>query len=218
MFGKLFKGLVVAAGVGFAIGVAAGKRRSPGESRLSGESLDVPPALERLDRIETRISAVEARPLPLPENELDRRSQAHFKEIELLRLQMNEYRQKVAGDVAAIQKGLSDITKSVPALLESIVAPRVDDLRLHLRSETQQSVNAGLTTFERAIEEKVSDRIAALEKVMLDQSALVTALSHRAIESDLNLERLIAAVGRLCDRTSEGLQLSPDAKLTGLAA
>jgi hypothetical protein len=39
---------------------------------------------------------------------------------------------------------------------------------------------------------------------MLEQSALVTALSQRAVESDLNLQRLIAAVERLCDRPSVG--------------
>ena len=213
MFGKIFKGLAVAAGVGFAIGMAAGKRRQPREKprekpaeqpredRASGSSSDQISTLERLDRIESRITAVEARPLPVIE--------AHSKDFEALRLQMDEYRQRIASDVAVIQKGLADVTKGIPAMLESIVAPRVEDLRLHLRSEAQQSIAASLTRFERAFEDKVSDRIAALEKVMLDQSALMTALSHRAIESEMNMERLISAVGRLCDQTGE----SPDPPL-----
>jgi hypothetical protein len=218
MFGKILKGLVVAAGVGFAIGVATGKRRPREENRGSKNSPDGPPPLERLDRIESRITAFEAQPLPVTETELDLRMQVQSKDIEALRLQMNEYRQRIASDVAVIQKSLADITKSIPALLELIVAPRVDDLRLHLRLETQQSVDASLTTFERAIEEKTSHRMAALEKVMLDQSGLLTALSHRAIESDINLERLIAAVGRLCDRTNESPELPREANFTGLAA
>jgi uncharacterized coiled-coil protein SlyX len=218
MFGKILKALVVAAGVGFAIGVAAGKRHPSEENPGSKNSPDGPPPLDRLDRIESRITAFEAEPVPVTDTELDLRIRVQSKDIEALRLQLNEYRQRIASDAALIQKGLADITKSIPALLESIVAPRVDDLRLRLQLEAQQSVDASLTTFERAIEEKTSHRIAALEKVMLDQSALLTALGHRAIESDMNVERLIAAVGRLCDRTNESPELPRKADFTGLAA
>lgn len=154
MFGKILKGLAVAAGVGFAIGMAASKRRQP-----------------------------------------------QSQEFEALRLQMDECRQRTANDVAVIQKGLADVTRGIPAMLESIVAPRVEDLRLHLRSEAQQSIAASLTKFERAFEDKVSERIAALEKIMLDQSALMTALSQRAIESEMSMERLISALGRFSDQT-----------------
>lgn len=210
MFGKILKGLAVAAGVGFAVGMATGRRRRHGENRGSGNSSEELSTLERLDRIESRVAAIEGQPLAVSGSELDLRMQTQSRDFEALRLQMNEYRQRTAGDVALIQKGLTEITKGIPALLESIVAPRVDDLRLHLRAEMQQSVDASLTKFERAFEDKVSDRIAALEKVMLDQSALMTALSHRAIESEMNLERLIAAVGRLCDRPGE----SPDTGAT----
>jgi uncharacterized coiled-coil protein SlyX len=159
MFGKILKGLAVAAGVGFAVGMAAGKHRQPREDRAGGNSPD-------------RLSSLEQR-------------------------------------VQVIQMGLADVTKGIPAMLESIVAPRVEDLRLHLRSEAQQSIAASLTRFERAFEDKVSDRIAALEKVVLDQSALMTALSQRAVESEMNMERLISAVGRLRDQTGE----SPDPPL-----
>jgi hypothetical protein len=68
----------------------------------------------------------------------------------------------------------------------------------------QQSVHASLTTFERAIEDKVSDRVAVIEKAMPDQSAVVAALSQRALELDLNLQRLIAMVEKLCERTGAG--------------
>jgi hypothetical protein len=75
------------------------------------------------------------------------------------------------------------ITGSVPALLESIVALAADDLGFRPHSETQQSANADPITFQRGMGDEVSDRIAGLEKVLLDQAAPVTALSHRAIES-----------------------------------
>lgn len=214
MFGRLLKGFVVAAGVGFAIGMAAAKRR-PEENRRSKHSAEEVLTPERFDRIESRIAAAESR---AAEAELDLRTRAHAKDLEAVRLQVNEYRQRISSDVAVIQKGLADIAKSAPALLESIIAPRIDDLRLHVQSETQQSVTASLATFERAIEERFSNRMAALEKVILDQSVLVTALSHRAIESDMNLERLISTLSRLYDRTNESPESTRAASVAGLAA
>jgi hypothetical protein len=86
-----------------------------------------------------------------------------------------------------------------------------------LRSEAQQSLAASLTKFERSFEDNVSDRIAALEKVMLDQSALMTALSQRAVESEMNMERLISAVGRLRDQTGESPDLSLRNHVNGAA-
>lgn len=204
MFGKILKGFAVAAGVGFAIGFGSGvsKRRSL-EKKVPGNAPGDNRVRERLDRLESRLTAVEARPSAVS-RETDRRITGQADDIEALRLQMSDYRQRIAVDVETIEKHVAEVTRAIPSMLESIVAPKVEDLRLRLRSEMQQSVTASLTTFERAIDDKVSDRIAALERAMLQQSALVTALSQRAVESDLNLQRLIAAVERLCDKPGLG--------------
>lgn len=208
MFGKILKGLAVAAGVGLAIGLGSGSVGLGKRRRVESPKPVNPPEdlrlRKRLDLIESRIDAVETRPLPAAAAELDLRIEVQAKDLDALRLLMNEYRQRIAGDVAAIEQRLADVTKGIPAMLESIVTPRVDDLRLHLRSETQQSLSTSLTTFERAIDDKVSGRIASIEKALLDQSTLVTVLSQRAIESEMNLQRLISAVERLCDRPGLG--------------
>jgi predicted RecB family endonuclease len=165
---------------------------------------------ERLDRLDSRLTAIERQPSGVAlSREADRRITSQAENIDALRLQMGEYRQRIAVDIETIEKRIAEVTKTIPAMLESIVTPKVDDLRLRLRSEMQQSVTASLTTFERAIDDKVSDRIAALERAMLEQSALVTALSQRAVESDLNLQRLISAVERLCDRPGLGSDAHP---------
>ena len=206
MFGKILKGFAVAAGVGFAIGFGSGVgRRRSVEKKAHGIAPGDHRVRERLDRVESRLTAVEARPSALAvSRETDRRITGQAEDIERLRLQMSEYRERMAVDIETLEKRVAEVTKAIPLMLESIVAPKVEDLRLRLRSEMQQSVTASLTTFERAIDDKVSDRIAALEKAMLEQSALVTVLSQRAVESDLNLQRLIAAVERLCDRPGLG--------------
>ena len=154
------------------------------------------PLLDRLDRIELRISAVESQPV----NELDERIRLQAEEIESLRFQLSEHRHKVAGEVAAIEKRFADMTKAIPAALESILVPRIEDLRAHLRSETQQTITSSLTRFERAIDDKVSERIDTLEKTLLDQSSVVTDLSQRAVETDMHMQRLVASVERLCER------------------
>jgi len=48
--------------------------------------------------------------------------------------------------------------------------------------------------------EKVSARIAGLEKAISEQTAVVMALRQRTVDSDAHLQRLTAAVERLCDR------------------
>ncbi|HTA43789.1 MAG TPA: hypothetical protein VK789_15145 [Bryobacteraceae bacterium] len=199
MANRLLKGLAVAAGLGLVIGVGSGRRR-PGEISMDKDLRpDHPspePLPERLDRIESRIRAVEAQPV----NELDERICKQAEEIASLQLQLSDHRQKVAGEVAAIEKRFADITKAIPAALESIMVPRIEDLRAHLRSETQQTINSSLTKFERAIDDKVSERIDTLEKTLLDQSTVVSTLSQRAVETDMHLQRLVAAVERLCER------------------
>jgi hypothetical protein len=64
---------------------------------------------------------------------------------------------------------------------------------------------------DSVIGSKVSLRISTLEKALTDQSAVVTALSRRAVEAEENFQRLISAVERLCERTepAAGSQSTP---------
>lgn len=128
-------------------------------------------------------------PLAQRLDEMDRR-------IEAIRAEME----------AAIEKRLSEITKAVPAVLESIIVPRVEDLRTNLRAEIQQAINAALKKLDRVIDERVADRVETLERAVLQQSSIVTTLRHRAVETDMNVQRLIGAVERLCERAPAGPQ------------
>lgn len=183
MDSRLVKGLTVAAGLGLAIGIGSGNRRAE-ENRMGTKSPDdVPeagPIAERLDRIEARISAIETR------TRISARSGASAGEIETLH-----------AEVAAIEKRFEGLAKEIPAVLESIVGPRVDDLRKSLRTEVQQAVGATLAKFERTIGNKLADRLATVEKAVREQSVTVNALSRRAVESDANMQRLVGALERL---------------------
>jgi hypothetical protein len=165
MAGKILKGLAVVGGTGLAIGFGSKQRTQAATqaTTMSDSSDNIPaiePLLDRLDRIEARMSAVEARPA-------------------------------------------ADIAKEVPAILESLLVPHVADLRARLHAEMRESMEAGLTAFEQTIDDKISLRISMLEKALIDQSAIVTTLSQRAIEAEANFQRLISAVERLCERKEQ---------------
>jgi uncharacterized coiled-coil protein SlyX len=186
MASKILKGLTAAAGLGLVIGLGSGTRRAE-ENRMGKELPDDVPesgSLEaRLDRIEARLGAMEAR--------------ADGEEIETLHTLVSEHRRKVSAQLAVIEKRFDTLAREVPVVLESIVGPRVENLREHLRAEIQQSVTAALTKFERSMNNKVSERIGSVEKAVRDQLVTVSALSRRAVEADANVQRLVAAVERL---------------------
>ena len=213
MFGKIFKGIAVAVGVGFAVGMMAGKRSRGNFSirKTSPENFSPSePVLDRLEHIESRIAAGEARPFQFESiAELDSRVERQSKELESLRARIDEHRQEVTGDLGSVEKRLAEVASGVPALIESIISPRSGDFELRLRAETQQTVRTALTTFERTLEDRVSDRISVIEKAMLDQSSAVASLSQRAIELEIILQRLISGVEKLCDRTSASLDGIP---------
>ncbi len=195
MASKIIKGLAVAAGLGLAIGIGSGNRRAEENhmgTKLPDDDPQAGPIAERLDRIEARMSAIESR------SQISAGSEA-VPEIEALHAQVTEHRKKVAGQVAAIEKRFEMLAREIPAVLDSIVGPRVDEMRTRLRTEIQQSVAATLAKFERAINTRLAERIATVEKAIREQSVTVNALSRRAVESDANMQRLVAAVERLCE-------------------
>lgn len=210
MFGKIFKGIAVVVGVGFAVGVMAGKRSRGDSSARKTSPESFPPSkpiLDRLELIESRIAAGETRPSHSESiAELDARVERQSREFESLRVRVEEHRHEVTSGLGAAERRLGEVAAGVPALIESIISPRSGDFELRLRAETQQSVRTALTAFERTLEDKVSDRIAVIEKAMVDQSSAVASLSQRAIELEIILQRLIAGVERLCDRTNASLE------------
>ena len=116
-------------------------------STYSDDILKLELLLDRLDRIEARLSAVERRP-------------------------------------------------SLEVVVETALTRCVEDLHARLNAEIQES----LTKFEGAIDNKVSLRVAKVETALIEQSVLITTLSQRAVDSEINLQRLISAVEKLFNR------------------
>jgi hypothetical protein len=94
----------------------------------------------------------------------------------------------------------AEIARDVPAMLEAIIAPYMTAIRARLQAETQQWLEARLQAFEHDLEDKLSLRIATVEKAVIEQAGIMTTLTQKAIDSDVNLQRLISAMERLCQR------------------
>jgi hypothetical protein len=191
MASNILKGFTVAAGAGLALGFGRARFRqtaamsnSPSDNVHAHEQL-----LERLDRIEARIGAVEDSDNSAVA-ELGLRIERQAKMIETLKVQFSGTRQ------------------SVESILEKTIGPRIEDLRARLRAEVLESVNSALATFERMIDAKVSLRVSTIEKALIEQSSSIRDLSQRTVSSEANLQRLIAAVERLCAQ-KDGQLLEP---------
>jgi hypothetical protein len=85
--------------------------------------------------------------------------------------------------------------------LRVLVDARATEIEQRLGAEIEERNKAALDSIEKTVELKVSERIAAIERTLMEQSASIESLRDRAIDTDANLKRLIGAIERLCERT-----------------
>jgi hypothetical protein len=109
---------------------------------------------------------------------------------------------------------VSELTRRIDAQeselgrLRELVDVRAAEIQGCLEAEMDERHKRALETIEKTVEIKISDRITALERALGEQSASIDALRNRAQETDSNLQRLIVAIERLCERT-QTLQTPP---------
>ena len=192
----LLRSIAVAVGSG----LAAGRPALPSLQRL----------MDRMDRMEARIAMAEARPAAEPSAEvaamraalarINDRLAAQSREIELLRIRADEAEKLADAEIRLSERRFREVAATLPAEIEAVVAPRVENLRLRLHSEMQASVVTAIAGFEQSIDTRVSSRMSVLEHQLLELTASLAELRHRAGLTDTNLQKLIEAVERLCDK------------------
>ena len=102
---------------------------------------------------------------------------------------------------------VSDLTSRIDAQeveierLRALVDIRAVEIERRLGAEIEERSRQALASIEQTVEIKVSERIAAIERTLLEQSASIESLRDRALDTDANLKRLITAIERLCERT-----------------
>jgi len=197
--GSLLKSVALAAGAGIAIGFCAtsvtrrAQRPRPETSGGADDVLSIEPLLDRLERIETRLETAEFQPgvalqARLVSAEFTVRIEEQEAELRSLRAKLDETERRAAAAVEAVEKRVRHMGQELPALVESNVATKLSEFEARIESQ---------------VEIKVAERLGALERTLHEQSALIGALRERAVETDSNLQRLISAVERLCERTPE---------------
>jgi uncharacterized coiled-coil protein SlyX len=182
----ILKTLAIAASAGVAFGLctSSGIRRSsaPGSrireprhgdrQRLDG-IIDIEPLLDRLEVIERRFeSAAFSQPASQPTP-----------------VAVAELTRRIELQDAEIER------------IRGLVDLRTAEIQSRLEAEMDARHRRSLEAIEKTIEFKVSERIAALEMAVSDQSLSIEALKTRAQDTDSNLQRLIVAIERLCERT-----------------
>jgi uncharacterized coiled-coil protein SlyX len=138
---------------------------------------------------------------------LERRIDEQTRDLQLLREQVEKAERRAMESAAAVQRDVKQTRSEIPEIVERTVAARTEDLRSRFSAEIEQSRERMLEVFERAIDDRISSRIGAIERTLADQAGSIEALNTRAVETDHNLQRLVSAIEKLCERT----QLIPPA-------
>jgi len=190
------------------------------------EFLNIEPLLDRLERLEARVESMEMRPsvaqsaphsdiessggdaVPFSGTseyaallaDLDRRVEENTRELALLRESVTAAERRLSESVAAVERKVAETREELPAFVEQHLAARIGDLQERLNLEIEQAHQRALETFERAVDEKIASRIGSMEKALAEQAGSIEALSARTADTDNNLQRLVTAIERLCER------------------
>ena len=175
------------------------------------ELLDIEPLLDRLERLEARVESIgTAPPHPVAPSipydltaaiaDLERRVEENTRELVLLREHISDAERRAAESVASMQRSVAETRAEIPSMVEKHVAARIDDLRNRFTAQIEQSERRTMEIFEHAIDEKISSRIASIERALGDQAGSIEALTARTVETDNNLQRLVSAIEKLCER------------------
>jgi uncharacterized coiled-coil protein SlyX len=223
MANVILRGLAIAAGTGLAMGLTSGRTRTfsgpravryrpaialppPPQEPLAltsrDEVLDIEPLLERVERLEDAVDGMKRSPSDFAAAlaKLERRMDEQTRDLALLRQQVEQAELRTMESVAAVQRGVEQTRVEIPEIVERTVAARAEDLRSRFAAEIEQSRERMLQVFERAIDDRISSRIGAIERTLAEQAGSIEALNTRAAETDHNLQRLVSAIEKLCER------------------
>lgn len=124
------------------------------------------------------------------------------------RLENLERRYEAVGAPVAAAANASELNSRLEAQdaeierLRVLVDVRAAEIEQRLEAEMEQRHRQALAAIERTVELKVSERIAAIERTLFEQSASIESLREHAEDTDSNLKRLIAAIEKLCERAA----------------
>ena len=193
--GRLGTGIAFVFGAGLGIGVGAVAASGNGSPRRREQATPSPrpaapaadepailklePLLDRLERVEAYVDAARSVEPGLPVQADDRHAIENS-------LHAAEHDAALTLDV--IHETFEDLRRELPSMVEAAVKARIASLTSSL---------AGVT--ENFVDLKIAERVAPLEQALLEQQASISSLRARSEDTDVNLQRLIVSIDRLCE-------------------
>lgn len=179
---------------------------------IDDEFLNIEPLLDRIERLEARVDAMEPRGSASNRSrtaafdytaalaDLEARIEQNTRDLELLREQIITAEQRMSESVASVERSIAQTRSEIPVFVEEHVSARIEDLENRFAVELEQTQQRTLEVFERAIDEKISSRIGSIERALAEQGQSIQLLNTRTADTDSNLQRLVMAIEKLCDR------------------
>jgi uncharacterized coiled-coil protein SlyX len=154
----------------------------------------------RLGALEHRTPQKAANPFPsVAIAEFDRRVAEQESALRALRFEIDQTDRHLAAQVETAAARFTQIRQEIAPVVEASLNLRLRDLEASLRQELDAKYRQNMENLEKTIDQRISDRISALEKTLAEQSASIAVLRKGAETADANLHRLIGSVERLCE-------------------
>ena len=132
--------------------------------------------------------------------DFEQRLRTQEAELRAIRVDVEEADRRIGAHMEFVDRRFQEIKEEIPALVEARLNTHITQMQARLESQIEQRYNDSFATLEQTIDQKLSDRISSLEKTLLEQSSSIGTLRERAETTEQNLQRLISAVERLCER------------------
>jgi hypothetical protein len=176
------KSLAIAASAGVAIGICATttSRRAPARRQVTGNGTSGRHEVssDSLIDIEPLLSRLEA---------MERRFEAASGPLPMVNV--TELTRRIDAQDAELQR------------LRALVDDRGSTIQSQLEAEMEEQHRRSFAALEQKVEIAIADRIAAVERRLMEHSESINDLRARAQDTDANLKRLILAIEKLVDRT-----------------
>ncbi len=161
----------------------------------------IDPVMDLLGKMESQISRMEtARPEPI-----EVRSPLESPEIKALREELAHAEQRGSVQLALFTEALVRLRTQIPELVEDAIATRFVDIEERFYSQIRQIHQQAADSFMQSTHARVGTRVAAVEATMAEQSLAMADLKQSSLETDRNLQRMLAGLDRL---TGELMRLS----------
>lgn len=132
--------------------------------------------------------------------DFEQRLRAQESDLRAIRVDVDEADRRIGAQMEFVERRMREIKEEIPSVVEARLNSHMAEMQARLESQIERRYLDSVARLEQTIDQKLSDRISSLERTLLEQSLSIGTLRERAETTEQNLQRLITAVERLCER------------------